>query len=391
MSPENENDEPIVSDGNNTDTPIESGDNTDPIVPGENDTEPSGNPDYVSPIEEDWELWEKLLSLDSESAYDARQYAIEQSIEAFLSGMEEDPAYQSGSVVEGTVTPLVLSRTSSLECSIKAPPGTDIHIGDMVECFDENWIVVELYEDKIGIINGKMWICNDIIHFQNNSPTVYTRYIVVDDGSYSKRSTDPVAYVPTNTYKIYISLESASQRLFIDKRLALGTIYDPTGKLILEVYKIIGIDRKSKNRSEGDHLLVMTVQRDVYHETNDDITLDICDVYRPAGSNTPTPQAEGSCLITGRDTIRIGTTGKYVGSFANADDSQEGLDALKIWAVAKPDSVTASVSDNENRSTLALSVPFNESLIGEEITLTLSDSEGRYGTYEKKVRVITVG
>ncbi len=391
MVPEDDNNEPVVDDGNNTDPEIPGGGNTEPETPGGENIEPSGDPGYDSPMEEDWELWEKLLSLDSESAFDARQYAIEQSIEAFLSGMEEDPAYQSDSVVEGETTPLILSRTSSQECSIKAPPDTNIHIGDMVECFDENWIVVELYADKIGIINGKMWICNDIIHFQNHSPTVYTRYVVVDDGSYSRRSTDPYAYVPTNTYKIYISLESASQYLYIDKRLALGTIYDQNLKSVLEVYKINGIDIKSGNHSEGDHLMILTVQRDVYHEANDSIEYDICDIYSPMGSDTPVPQPTGSCLIVGRDTIRIGSTGKYKGTCVNeAGEAVSGT--LKIWAVVKDSqSIEYGCTDSDATSTLTLTVPFDESLIGEEITMTLSEQSREYGSYEKKVRVIGVG
>ena len=369
---------------------------------GEGTNTPEGDSSYVSPIEDEWELWEKLLDLGSESAFDAREYAIEQSIEAFLSGMEEDPAYQKDATVEGVVTPLVVSRTSSLECEIKAPPGTNLHIGDMVGCFDEDWLVVDLYADKIGIINGKMWICNDIINFQNHSPTVYVRHCVVDDGSYSKRSTDPDAFIPTNTYKIYISLEFASQQLFIDKRLGLGPIYDPHGDLILEVYKIIGIDIKSKNRGEGSHLMVLTVQRDVYNPSTDSLEYNLCDVYHTMGDESSDPVVTGSSYISGRDTIRLGTSRIYVGSFADAEeaDSGDGIYSTKEWTVkiegVAMDSTWYEISSSHEQypnehNVLKITMPLNEDLVGQEITLKLSGAEGAYGEYEKKVRVVTVG
>ena len=371
-----EDDTPVVTD----DEPVPGGDDS-----GDEDTP------YTSSMEEEWELWENLLNMSSESAYDARELAIEQSIEAFLNGMEEDPAYQKDAVVEGEVTPLIVSRTSALECDIKAPPGTEIYIGDMVGCFDEDWIVVELYADKIGIINGKMWICNDTIRFQNHSPTIYTRRVVIDDGSYTKHSTDPIAYVPTNTYKVYISMEPASIQLYIDKRLGFGPIFGPEGKLILEVYKITGIDVKSRNRGEGSHLMVMTVQRDVYNESNDSIELNLCDVYRQYSDETPLPPPEeaiGSCFIEGRDLVRIGTSRKYTGLFIDFEGNVVDGEDTKVWNVQKGHTAIERVINGDE---VTITVPFNEDLIGAEVTLTLSDSEGRYGAYEKKVRVVTVG
>ena len=349
-----------------------------------------GDSSYVSPIAYDWEMWEKLLALDRQLPYDARQYAIDQALDSFLEGMKEDPAYQADATVEGTVTPMVIDRKSSLECSVKAAPGTDLYIGDMVECFDEDWIVVDLYADKLGIINAKLWICNDIIKFQNHSPVVYTRHCVVDDGSYSRRSTDPYAYVPTNTYKIYISLEAASRQLYIDKRLGLGPIYDSEGNLILEVYKITGIDIKSKNRGEGSHLMVLTVQRDVYNPSNDSLALNLCDVYyslSEEGSGDE-PETSGSAFIQGRDFIRIGTSSKYEGRFEDESGASVVPQGEIVWTITSSDnSITWTISNG----IVTVKAPFKDDLVGAEVTMKLSDSNQSFATYEKKVRVISIG
>jgi hypothetical protein len=337
-----------------------------------------------SVIASDWMLWEKLLNYGSTSALDTRELAIEQSVEAFLSGMQEDPAYQADATVNGTSTPLIASRSSALECDIKAIPGTNLHIGDLVSCLNEDWLVVELYTDKVGIIEGKMWVCNDILHFQNHSPDIIRRRCVVDDGSYSRKSTDPIAYIPTNTYKLYVSLDEKTVQLYIDKRLALNEIYDLNGDMVLEVYKIVGLDLKSKNFGEGSHLMVLTLQRDVYNESADDYDNLICDAY-VSPINTAVSSAAGGCKIVGKDVVRIGTTRKYWAVFTDSNESV--VAATPRWTVAPPTGVNSSVTDG----VVSIQIPLDSSLIGKKIMLAVTDEEGLYGSCEKEVQVIAVG
>lgn len=318
-------------------------------------------------------------------AADRREVAINESVNAFISGMVDDPAYQENAIVDGEVTPLIASRTSTVACTIKAPPATDIHIGDMVECFNEHWIVVELYVDKVGIINGEMWLCNNILRFQNHSIAIISRHCVVDDGTYSKKSSDPDAFVLANTYKIYITIDNATQKMFVDKRLALGQIYSAGGEKILEVYKIIGMDVKSKNFGEGSHLMVLTLQRDVYDEHADSLSENICDIFVSNG-DTAEPQVTGSCVIVGRDVARLGTSRKYTATFTDAS-GEVVSNVTPVWTVSAPDGITYNASGTE----CTVNVPLNEKYVGETITITVSDTDNTFGSYEKKVQVITVG
>lgn len=329
-----------------------------------------------------WPLYEKLLGNGLYT--DRRGVVIEEAVQSFVTGMVDDPAYQESALVDGAVTPIIASRNSTLECSIKAAPETDIHIGDMVECFNEIWIVVELYVDKVGIINGVMWLCNNVIRFQNRTPAINARHCVVDDGTYSKKSTDPDAFVLTNTYKIYLTIDEATKMLFVDKRLAFGQIYSALGKQILEVYKVIGMDVKSKNFGAGSHLMVLTVQRDVYNATTDSLTENLCDVFT-ANGDTATPVVSGSCSIIGRDVARLGVTRKYIAKFTDVNGAE--TQAVAMWSITAPDGVNVINGGNE----VTIEVPLDEALVGETINITLTDSEGLFGTYEKKVQVITVG
>ena len=330
-----------------------------------------------------WPLYEKLLS--NGSAVSRREVVINDSVNAFVSGMVDDPAYQEDATVDGEKTPIIASRKSTTACAIKAPPSTDLHIGDMVECFNEHWIVVELYIDKVGIINGEMWLCNNILRFQNRSTAVISRHCVVDDGTYSKKSSDPDAFVMSNTYKIYITIDEATKKLFVDKRLAFGQIYSADGEEILEVYKIIGIDVKSRNFGEGSHLMVLTVQRDVYDAQVDSLSENICDIFVDNGDSA-NPQTTGSCVIVGRDTARLGSSRKYTATFTDAN-GEVVTTVNPVWTVTAPDGVTHNASNTE----CAIAIPLDEKYVGEIITITVSDAEGVFGTYDKKVQVITVG
>ena len=332
----------------------------------------------------DWPLYDKLLGNRGQLT-DRRGVAINSAINTFVSGMVDDPAYQKDAIIEGENIPLLASRKSTFACAIKAPPSTDVHIGDMVECFKEHWIVVELYVDKVGIINGEMWLCNNILRFQNRSLAVISRHCVVDDGTYSKKSSDPDAFVMANTYKIYITIDEATKKLFVDKRLAFGQIYSADGDEILEVYKIIGMDVKSRNFGEGSHLMVLTVQRDVYDAQVDSLSENICNIFVDNGDSA-NPQTTGSCVIGGRGTARLGGSRKYTATFTDAN-GKVVTKVNPVWTVTAPAGVTHNASNTE----CTITIPLDEKYVGEIITITVFDAEGVFGTYDKKVQVITVG
>ena len=336
----------------------------------------------------DWSLYEKLLGSDCVQI-DARQDAIVSAVDSFLDGIVDDPAYQCDARVEGDLTPLVASRTAAHQCSIVAAPNTDIHIGDMVECLSERWIVVELYMDKIGLMRGVMWLCNETIRFQNHSSSVHVRQCVIDNGTYSKKSSDPDAFVMANTYRMYLPRDAETEKMFVDKRLSFGHIYDATGDQILEVYKIIGIDSKTPNHGDGSHIMMVTLQRDVYNPSTDSLEDNLCDVYRPADSVAkPTPG--GSCVIHGKDTIRIGTRRKYTAVFTDPAGN-EITDITPVWSLTLSRGSLLDIKHEIDGMISTIELPLSSDLVGDTISIMVRDNEGKYGTFRKKVRVISVG
>ena len=86
-----------------------------------------------------------------------------------------------------------------------------------------------------------------------------------------------------------------------------------------------------------------------------------------------------------RDVARRGVTRKYVAKFTDVNGAE--VQAVAAWSISVPDGVSVIKGGNE----VTVEVPLDEALVGETITITLTDSEGLFGTSEKKVQVITVG
>lgn len=329
----------------------------------------------------DWQLYERLLGGIGRTS---RDNAIDNALNGFLSGIQDDPSYRGDAIVNGIQKPLIMSRVSTTECSIKTTIDSNLRIGDMIKCLDGNWIVVDLFVDKIGLVNATAWLCNNIIRFQNYTPDIYTKHCVVDNGTYSKNS-DQDALIMTNTYKLYIPIDSETERLHIDKRLGFGRIYSSQNEEILEVYKIIGVDNKSKNFGEGSHLMVLTLQRDVYNPQTDSILDNLCDVYKDVTPEIDSTQY-GTCFITGKDNIRIGTTRKFVAQFVDKDGNI--VDNINPeWSVDAPAAITYELFDDY----ISINIPLDSRLVGEIISISLTDTNNIYGICEKKVQVITVG
>lgn len=333
-------------------------------------------------IQMTWGLYDSFLT--GGVAETPRESAIQSAVDVIVNGITEDPSYQEDALVNGENVPLAASRKSEVECELTAAPGSRLFIGDMVYCFDEHWVVTSSYIDQIGLVKGKMWLCNNLLRFQNETATINERHCVVDDGAYSKHSGNQPVVAPNNTYKVYLTIDAATKKLFVDKRLGFGKIYSARGDEILEVYNITGIDLKSMNFGAGSHLMVMTVQRGVYNADTDDLAENICD-FISNSETPPQPSEYGSCDIQGVKQIRIGTTRKFIASFKN-DDGE--VSAEPVWSVTVPDGCSYSVTSD---GACSVTVPLKESFVGKSIQITLGDSGGLFGSCEKTVGVIQVG
>lgn len=313
-----------------------------------------------------WDIYDKYLKRKMTSN---REQSIEQAVNSFMELASSNPAYQENAECNGIITPIIALRKSSKVCTISLHPETNINIGDEIRCYGENWLVMELYEDEFGLKSGEIWLCNHLFRYQNHSYQIIEKYGIIDDGTYSKNTERPIT-VADARYPMYISLDNQTLPIHIDKRLAIGTMYNQNNEKILQVMKVTWIDTINQNNGQGSHLLKLQLTNDVFNKEKDNIELLICD-YINYGATEQTTEL----VVSGKNTIRIGTTREYT------LNTEENIDF--IWSCDKE-----KVKIEGNGKICNVSVPFDESLIGEQILL-VANSDGL--SAKKILEVVSIG
>ena len=184
---------------------------------------------------------------------------------------------------------------------------------------------------------------------------------------------------PDVQYKIYLPIDSDTERLYVDKRLATNVRYDANGKQILEVYKITRVDPTSQAYGKGAHLMLLHCRSDDYVAEHDSVAQRICNCIPPdtAGPSEPGGTVDGAPAISGRDTLRIGGSRTYSvephGAFAPVWSISPVLDGITLVEGSGKVCVTA-----EDRS----------DLIGQSFVLRAEDPSGVHASLTKTVGVI---
>lgn len=337
----------------------------------------------------DWETYDYYLTRRGTS--DRRQ-SIHSANASFKELASSSPSYQPTAKCNGITKPMLAVRESTQICKVSLFPEDSMCIGDIVTCYDENWLVMELYKDEFGLVSGEMWLCNHLFRFQNNSSEIIERYGVVDDGTYSTLSEKSITTADAK-YCIYMPLDEQTDRIYIDKRFSIGTMYDQDQEKILQVMKVTWIDKINQNVGEGSHLLKLQTANDIYNKETDNLSQMLCDYIdndEDEHSNNDSDESDendkGLILISGKNTIRIGSSREYFASLVDADGNDINEEIKFIWSVN-----SAEVKIEFDKSVCKLTVPYNDSLIGEEITLSVRDEDNRYLACDKVIEVVTIG
>ncbi len=234
---------------------------------------------------------------------------------------------------------------------IEAMPDEDLFVGDEIECLGEHWIVVKTRVGSPFQTIGLMWLCNYKFRWQSFTPTVIERWGVLDSGVYSTtRDGDGDLVTPDKQFKLYFPKDAETQKLFIDKRLAVEVLFDSHGKQVLNVYRITGYDSISSSYGKNGHLLVLNARSDDYVPNRDSITELICDYIAPS----PAPPVQTG-TINGPTTIRAGRSRTYTADFT-----------VSTWVCSQAMSGITLTADDDSA---VLSVDLDDDLVGEIITL----------------------
>lgn len=305
--------------------------------------------------------------------------------DSFAENLQNSAAYQDDALVNGESQPMVATRKGTRKCNFTLIPGDNICIGDLVYVFNEYWLCIELYIDEYGMKYGELWMCNQIFRYQDHDLNTIEKYAILDDGSYTSGADKPLL-VTDNSFNCYISLDDESKALFVDKRLAIGVVYDSKGEPILEVGKIKWIDAKSRNFGEGSHLMLFGINDDAYNPETDNIDELICDykVINETPEVEPTPEEDGVLAIEGRSTMRIGSGRTYEVKAINSNGDTVTPPTDVTWSI-EPD--IPGVSLKPDGCSCLVSIKEDDNLSGESFVLKCSTTEGKYHDGEIQVEV----
>lgn len=310
--------------------------------------------------------------------------------DSFESTIMQSVAYQHDALRNGIPQPIVATRKDTNKCKVIVLPDNEMFIGDLIQVFNEYWLCMKLYTDEYGMTCGELWLCNQTFRFQGRSHEIIEKHAIIDSGAYSKGG-DKALPIANNSFTCYMSIDEESLLMYVDKRLAIDTIYNANGEQILDVGKIIWLDTKSKNFGAGSHLLAFGLGSDVYNKDKDNLELEICDFYSEsieAKETEPPVEQKDRLVISGKDTIRIGTGRTYKASVIDSKGNSKNASASIKWLV---DASDCDISLNADGTSCKVSVGLKDSLIGTNFCLRCIDLCEDCLSGEKNIGVTSIG
>lgn len=317
------------------------------------------------------------------------QNDIDSVKESFREEILNSVAYQKDATRNGASQSLAAVRKDTNKINVTAIDGDELYIGDLIYVFKEYWICVKAYTDEYGMRYGELWLCNQILNYQDSQGKIIHKNIILDDGSYSKKTDNDIP-VTSNTYTCYMPIDEDSKHIFIDKRFALDTIYNSFGEKILDVGRVAWIDTRSNNFGDGSHLMTFGLSDDVYNAETDNIEKLICDYIQEKPQTQDNENSVVTAInIVGRENMRVGTRRTYHASIIKENGVSEKLTQNIFWEI-KEGQKGINAIPQENGDCL-VEVPFDENLIGSTFILSCNDTSGKYNVGNKKLAVIAFG
>lgn len=283
--------------------------------------------------------------------------------------------------------PMVITSSDVMyKCDVEALPDDELYPGDMVDAIDHKWVVVQTKRTNPFQILGTGWMCNYEFRFQNGASQIMSYWGVMDSGVYSTTKTgDSALQTEDKQFKIYLPLNADTEKIYVDKRLAVGTKFNYKGEEIIDVYQVTGRNVVARSYGTGAHLLILEVRSAEYSPTNDSLEYMVCDYVQPE-SPQPAPTPANRCFISGRSKVYAGSKREYIASFYDASgEPVTGVDA--VWTTPAVDGVSFLPDGNK----LTVSAKDTDDVVGASFDITAQDAMGAYTSCTLSLEVCAVG
>ncbi|CAB1252215.1 protein of unknown function [Ruminococcaceae bacterium BL-6] len=322
-----------------------------------------------------WDLYNKRLNLHGSTQRDrlTKEFKIAKESKA-----SSNPSCKTVKVNGIDKQVFIVAKSDKTKFSISPVNSSDtLQMGDKIFWKNADWLITELSLDDDVYVSGTIQQCNYTLPFQlNTSDIIQEPCIISDNQTTVGQDQNKIITVPDTLKHILIQYNSNTvqlqkgKRIFIDKQ-----VENPS------VYEVTKIDRIT--HMVGEHgLLELTCEEGQVTE-KDRSDLLIADYV----SVLPTPPVSDLCEITysGFPEIKVGTSKTFTAVFK--DESGNVLtDVMPIWNVIVPNGYESYVSFSEDGMKLIVTVASEFDLIGQTITIKLSNVDNPDGiTLDVKV------
>lgn len=280
--------------------------------------------------------------------------------------LKESLAYKGDTELNGEKVPLVIDYgNQTYEKRFRTlingfdDAFREVLVGDYIKFADSYWIVHDADSDSELYVDGKMYQCNYLLRWQDETGKIIERWTHIQNASayntgkdYSRQTT-----IGTNQLMMYLPIDDDTRKLERDKRVYC----DFTDKKVR--YKFARVDSVSETFGKGGLLYIIATE-DMEHHDADNDELEICDYI-----------AEPSETTGAYSTIDYMSTMLYLHSQRefNAvffDANGEKVDGTTAtWEIDADFTVESTIDGN----TIYISCS-DETAVGQELTLKVTNS-----------------
>lgn len=273
--------------------------------------------------------------------------------------------------LNGVESHLVIdSGTQTYYKEYKSMPGQIINIGDYVEWANSYWIVYTCDSDDEFYRDGKLYQCNYLLKWQNDSGRIIERWAHIQSASkYNDGTTgNDVIMLGSDQLSVIMPLDKETLKLkkamgkkfFIDNNKEDPTAYELTGTgNVPDTYN-------------GHGVTSWIVKECAYTATKEDIRFGVCEYRKPRSpvSKNASGTAKLFAKIEGIPTLDIGFPRTYSVRFMDKEKCELNYTSFR-WNVVSDFDIQKSV--NEKQIELLVN---DENCIGDSFLLQVINSNG---------------
>lgn len=272
----------------------------------------------------------------------------------FNERFQKSPDYEQFTLFDGVLKEsIIIATKKDNEKKIKVRPDDTFELGQIVDCFNEKWLITSIDPKTDFCTSGLMMECNYTLKFQNLTYDIVSYPCVVLNASQYNSGIDKnkTLTIGSNQFMVYLPLNDETKQLTYDKRLFIsnnGTKPIP--------YKVTRLDDISKTNN-GVGVLCLITSQDELNLKEDRPDLGICNyIEKPI-----IPVDSIPITYTGNPELKIGNS--YYKTFtANTTDTV-------TWTVT---SLITNLDVQIINNVIKIKCPFDESYIGMTVILKVT-------------------